>query len=340
MNEKLSHPIALLVMRTATTAATLTACAFLFAGCSGQPQQTINIAPPVNQGYQQGNSGQQMAPGYQQGGGGAQQTAGVYQWQDVPQGQQVQVSRATFDQGGYQIFATSGETIVVPFVNQNLYALKFGRTNGQPYFVNDGQAPTLYLPVGGFLENAAAQNARWYPIPADYSYSQPMYVSLAPSWSEYVGMGWYPGMNYYGGMWGYNPYSSFAWMPGFYIGIGGARYTSYTSYHTYYTRNPGYSRVSTVYRNYSTPRGSVFGSGRAAASTGSFGSRNRTTFGGSTSASSGSFGNGRTTGGFGSSNAGRGFSRQTGGSSFGGTRSSSGSFGARRSGGSFGGRRR
>ena len=334
-------------------------------GCS-RSQQPVNMAPPINQGYQQGN-GQQMgqsnmAPPMNQGSqqnGGNLQTAGVYQWQDVPQGQSVQVQRATFDQGGYQIFASTGETIVVPFVNQNLYALKFGRTNGQSYFVNDGQAPTLYLPPGGYLENASAQNARWYPIPADYSYTQPMYVSVAPSWSEYVGMGWYPGMNYYGGMWGYHPYSSFSWMPGFYVNIGGSRYSSYTSYHTYYTRNPGYTRLNTVYRNYSSPRVSGFGTNRSVGSQGSFGNRNRSSFSTAPSGSTGSFGNRRTTGGSGNSSSGRGFSQPSGTSgfrrpsnsgsfggtrsssgSFGGTRSSSGSFGTRSSGGSFGGRRR
>src|SRR5438034_1084223 len=67
---------------------------------------------------------------------------GVYQWQDVPQGQQVPVNRATFDQGGYKVYAASGETIVVPFANQNLYAMKFGRSyTGQAYFVNEGDAP-------------------------------------------------------------------------------------------------------------------------------------------------------------------------------------------------------
>jgi len=39
------------------------------------------------------------------------------------------------------------------------------------------------------LENAAAQNARWYPIPANYNYMQPMYVNLPPFRSDYVAMG-------------------------------------------------------------------------------------------------------------------------------------------------------
>src|SRR5262249_54776882 len=148
--------------------------------------------------------------------------------------------RAVFDQGGYQIYAVSGETIVVPFANNNLYVMKFGRSNnGQTYFVNEGDAPVLYLRNGDTLENAAAAGARWYPISPSYTYTRPIYVSLAPSWNDWIGMGWYPGMTYYGGMWGYNPYSV-GWMPGFHIIVGGTPYYSYRSYHTYYTNRGGY----------------------------------------------------------------------------------------------------
>jgi hypothetical protein len=308
-------------------------------GCS-QPRP-MGMAPPMNQnqGYaapQQGMGGQN--PGYaapQQGMGGsvAGNAAGgsVYQWQDVPVNQDVPITRATFDQGGYQIFAQSGETIVVPFANNNMYVMKFGRTNGQAYFRNEGGVPTLYLRPGDGLENAAAQGARWYPIPQDYAYSRPMYVALAPTWNDYVGMGWYPGMNYYGGMWGYSPYNHFAWMPGWYISVGGRRYSDYNSYHTYYTSTPGYFRSRVVYNNYNTARGSA---GRTFGSTGSFSSRpvgspggfgsGRPTgaFGGSAPGSTGSFGNrnpgatGRTFGG--GSTGISAPSRPSGGSSFGG----------------------
>jgi hypothetical protein len=285
----------------------------------------------------------------------------VFQWQDVPQGQQVPITRAVFDQGGYQLFAATGETIVVPFVNQNLYAMKFGRTGGgQSYFVNEGDAPVLYLRPGDFLENAAAQNARWYPLPDTYPYTRPVYVSLAPSWNDYIGMGWYPGMVAYGGLWGYRPYGvPFAWMPSFSIHIGGTRYTDYVSYRTYYTHTPGYSRTRIVYNNYGTPRGTgswartrtsrttgSFRSGSAATSTGSFRARGFSTppgsFGTSSSSSGGSFSFGRrsssTTGSFSGSAA----SAPTG--SFGGTRSFGSGSGSTRSFGrssssSFGGTR-
>jgi hypothetical protein len=321
-------------------------------GCSHQ--QPAMMAPPVSQnpgyaGAQQPPMGGNMAPPVAVNNG---QGAGVYQWQDVPVNQQVPIIRATFDQGGYQIFAQSGETIVVPFANNNMYVMKFGRSNGDNYFVNENGVPVLYLRPGQGLENAAAQGALWYPIPQNYAYSAPMYVALAPTWNDYTNMGWYPGMTYYGGMWGYSPYSHFAWMPGFYISVGGHRYTDYGGYHSYYTSTPGYVRTSVVYHNYNTTRsvsgrsfgsstgsfgrsaGSTgsFGSGRATGSTGSFGSgrmnSSTSTFGSRPSSSTGSFGSGRSGGGFGGSST-----RPFGGGSTG----SGSTFGSRPSGSSFGG---
>jgi hypothetical protein len=280
-------------------------------------------------------------------------SGGVFDWHDVPQGQQVPINRAVFDQGGYQLYAASGETIAVPFQNQNLYAMKFGRANsGATYFVNEGDAPVLYLRNGDSLENASAQGARWYPIPPDYRYTQPMYVALAPSWSDWVGMGWYPGMVTYGGMWGYHPWSPFVWMPGFVIHVGGSRYYDYHNYVRYTYSHPGFVRPHTTF-NYSAARSTgSFGSsrfgrssfaggsrfGNSNTSTGSFGSGRRTSsFGGSTSSGSGRFGSsaGSNSGSFGGS---PGSSRSSG--SFGGTRSFGDSFSSPRpSGGSFGGSR-
>jgi hypothetical protein len=319
-------------------------------GCS-QPRPMV-MAPPVSQNS--GYAAPQPGYGASQPGMGTMATnaptGGVFQWQDVPANQEVPVMRATFDQGGYQIFAQSGETIVVPFVNNNLYVMKFGRTNSQSFFRNENGVPTLYLRPGEGLENASAQGARWYPIPQDYGYSQPMYVALAPTWNDYANMGWYPGMTYYGGMWGYSPYSHFSWMPGFYINIGGRRYTDYNNYYSYYRSTPGYVRNSVVYHNYNTTRsvgsrsfgstgsyrpsgGSTgsFGAGRVGGSTGTFGSRPAT--------STGSFGSGRSTFGSGASST-LGSGRSTfGGGSSSGSGSASGTFGSRPSGGSaFGSR--
>ena len=344
------------------------------AGCGSPQMPPVSQAPPISANMPSGYNAPPMQANAQMQ---PQGSAGVYQWQDVPLNQQVPISRAVFDQGGYQIFAQSGETIVVPFANQNLYVLKFGQTNGNPYFVNEGSAPVLYLSPGGFLENAAAQGARWYPFSQNYAYTQPVYVGLAPSWNDYVGMGWYPGMHYYGGMWGMTPYSHL-WMPGFYINIGGNRYTDYGRYRSYYTTHTNYAPMRTVYSNYGTRSTGSFGTGRVssgfgnrAGSTGSFGTGRTSSGFGNGAGSTGSFGSGRSSG-FGGANGsggsfGAGRSRTTfgspgasgsgsfgsgtrasGGSSFGGAsgysntpRASGGSFGGGRSssGGSFGGGR-
>ena len=291
-------------------------------GCSSQPPPAA-MAPPVQQ------TAPVAAPV-----GAPPQDMGVYNWRDVPQGQRVPVQRARFDQGGYQLYCATGETIVVPFENQNLYVMKFGRAHRDPsYFVNEG-VPVLYLNDNDYLENAAAQNARWYPIPRDYNYTRPIYVSVAPSWSAYTSMGWYPGMVAYGGVWGYSPGVHFNWMPSFAVNIGGTYYRSYDTYRSYYASNPGYVRNRVVYNNYNTRSTGSWGSGRSAYSTGSFRSSGR-------SGGTGSFGTGRVSG-SGSFGTGRasGFGSAGGSGSFG-TGSSTGSagFGSGRSmggGGSFG----
>jgi hypothetical protein len=306
------------------------------AGCSSPQPQVVNNAPPV------AAAPIASAPAAQP------PVQGVYNWREVPAGERVPISRGVFDQGGYQLFSPQG-TIIVPFENENLYVMKFGRTSGGMYFVNEGGVPVLYLPPGGFLENAAAQGARWYPIPNDYNYVRPMYVAVAPSWAEYRAMGWYPGMAYYGGMWGYSPVSV-AWMPGFHISIGGSRYADYTVYRTYYTRNavnrvgwdrsPRFNYAQSSTGSWNRMRNSMggagsFGAGRnnsAVRSVSGFGSAGRS----SAFGSNGSFGSRQpaTTSRFGSSSTfGSRPPRAT--SSFGSDNNNSNSFGSRRS--SFGG---
>ena len=271
----------------------------------------------------------------------------VYQWQDVPKGQEIPITRAVFDQGGYQLYASTGETIVVPFANQNMYVMKFGKSeNGGMYFVSDGSTPTLYVPNGAGLENAAAQGAKWYPFPQNYAYTRPVYMGLAPTWSDYVAMSWYPGMLYYGGYYGYRPWMPglmFSPMVGLNINIGGRPYYGWNSYSTYYRSNPigrvGWnSRPSYNYNSVGRRTGSSsFGS--ASGSRGSFGGASTRTSGGSFGSSSSTrtpFGGGsaRTSGGsFGSSSS----TRAPFGGSAAGSTSGSG-FGASRTGrtGSFG----
>ena len=350
------------------------AAALLATGC-GHNNQPMMMAPPTtpvtmtNPNMQpngqdmsgQGMSGQNMA---------AQN--GAYNWTEVPVNQQVQITRAVFDQGGYQLYSPQG-TIVVPFANQNMYVMKFGQSNtGGMYFLNNGQYPTLFLPPGASLSNAAQPGAQWYPFPQNYAYSQPVYVGLAPSWSAFSGMGWYPGMSYYGGYWGSSPYSIMGPMIGLHFLIGGSPYYGWNSYHSYYMGHPGYSSMRVVNRTVynqasrnSFNRGGGFGSGSSGRrsfgsagttfggrSTGSFGSGQRTYgggFGSGTPRTSGSFG--RSPSGFGGSfgSSRRSFPTSTsggsssfGGGSFGGSRpSSGGSFGGSRpsSGGSFSGSR-
>lgn len=321
------------------------ALALVLAGC-GSPQPRV-MAPPV----------QSMAPVQSQNGG-------TYQWQDVPAGQQVPISRAVFDQGGYQLYAQSGETILVPFVNQNLYVMKFGQTSGGMYFVNQGGVPTLYIQPGMGLENATASGARWYPFSQNYAYTQPVYVGLAPTWGEYMGMGWYPGMSYYGGYWGYNPWHSglaYAAMSGLVFRLAsGQTYGGWGSYHDYYvvhnvgrvgwSSRPSYNYTSVgrrpgAFGSATSNRGS-FGRSSGAPSS-SFGRSSGSSFG--SSSRSGSFGGGSTRSSFGSGSSGFSNSQSRSSGSFGGGsmrapsssfgRSSGGSFG-RSSGGSFGGGRR
>ncbi|MEY3601252.1 MAG: hypothetical protein RL169_496 [Armatimonadota bacterium] len=281
----------------------------------------------------------------------AQSNGEVYQWQDVPKGQEIAITRAVFDQGGYQLYASTGETIVVPFANQNMYVMKFGKSqNGGMYFVNDGSTPTLYVPNGAGLENAAAQGAKWYPFPQNYNYTRPVYMGLAPTWSDYMAMSWYPGMLYYGGYFGYRPWVPglmYSPMVGLNINIGGRPYYGWNSYTTYYRSNPigrvGWSsRPSYNYNSVGRRTGSSsFGS--ASGSRGSFGSAaGRSSFGGGGRTSGGSFGSSSTRTPFGGSarTSGGSFGSSSTRAPFGGGSSSapSSGFGASRTGrtGSFG----
>ncbi len=264
------------------------------AGCAHQ-SPPVMMAPPA-----------QMVTASQSGGQ-------VYNWTDVPVGQQVPIQRAVFDGGGYQLSSQEG-MIVVPFANQNMYVMKFGQSpNGTEYFVNNGSVPTLYLPAGGYLDNAGQNGARWYPFPQNYAYNSPLYVSPAPSYSAYQGMGWYPGMSSYGGYYGYSPLSIIGPMIGLHYLIHGSPYYGWNSYHSYYNSHP-YQRVAprvvsrTVYnqaaRTSFGSSGRRFGSagtsfGGSRPSGGSFGSRAPSGYSGTNRATSGSFG--RSPSGFGGS---------------------------------------
>ena len=135
---------------------TLTAGAalgLLLAVTAAQADDSYSMSPPVDSAYSQDASAVS----------GAQDS--VFNWSEVPQNQQVPITRGVFDKGGYQLYDTQGETIIVPFTNQNLYVMKFGQSDdGSMYFVNENGVPVLYVPQDGYLENASASGARWYPF--------------------------------------------------------------------------------------------------------------------------------------------------------------------------------
>ncbi|MGO8672672.1 MAG: hypothetical protein ACLQVD_15055 [Capsulimonadaceae bacterium] len=178
----------------------------------------------------------------------------VFNWSEVPQNQQVPINRACFDQRGYQLYDTVGETIVVPFTNNDLYVMKFAvSTTGSMYFVNEGDAPVLYVPQGGYLENATVPGARWYPFPHEFQPTTPVYVGIAPSWDLFIGMGWYPHMYYWGGYWcGTAYWAGGVFVPcgGLFIDIGGHPYYGWDAYHRYWAGHPGWTPVGWYNRGY------------------------------------------------------------------------------------------
>jgi hypothetical protein len=205
----------------------------------------------------------------------------VFNWQEIPANQQVPLTRAAFDQGGYQLYDQAGETIIVPFTNQNLYVMKFAESpNGKLYFVNEGDYPVLYVPKNGSLENATVAGAHWYPFGQDFHPTEPVFLGIAPSWSDYVSMGWYPDMAYYGGYWGRTSFlAGGLFLPsiGLFFDFGGHPYYGWNGYHHYFANHPdfhhtGYYRPD-FYRWAARPRDSFhqFGGVSHAGNAGHFG---------------------------------------------------------------------
>jgi hypothetical protein len=182
-------------------------------------------------------------PGISQGADPADAGAdSVFQWNEVPANQDVPLTRAVFDQSGYQLYDTAGETIIVPFTNNNLYVMKFAvSSDGTTYFVNTGDAPVLYIPRGGSLENAATPGARWYPFSQDFHPAHPVYVGVAPSWSAFVSIGWSPDVVIRGGYWGRHDFvSGGVFLPsvGLIFEAGGRSFSGWNPYHAYVVAHP------------------------------------------------------------------------------------------------------
>ncbi len=205
--------------------------------------EPVTMAPPIDSSYSNSVDGGQ----------GDASVSSVFNWADVPRDQQVPVRRAVFDRGGYQLYDTAGETIVIPFSNQNLYVMKFGLSdNGTTYFVNQGDAPTLYVPRGAFLENAGVPGARWYPFPQNYEYSHPVFLGVAPSWRDYCDIGWYPDMHCYGGYYCDRSFLDVGFVQptfGLFISFGGHHYDGWDHYRNYCDYHPAPYHV-TVVNNY------------------------------------------------------------------------------------------
>jgi hypothetical protein len=181
----------------------------------------------------------------------------AYDWRDVPSGERIPIVRASLDRDGYRLFDDRGQLIIVPFENDNLYIMRFGRTMGRTYFVREGGVPTLYLPEGGYIENLAVSGVRWYPFPQRYYYSRPIFIGPAPSWNDYCTMGWYPGMVYYGGWWDYNPWRygcRFAPLSGWSISIGNFSYTRWDDYCDYWRVTPARRVIFVDRSTYYSPR--------------------------------------------------------------------------------------
>ena len=233
----------------------------LIAGSAfAQNNDTATMAPPV----------ENSAPVDAASANGSNAAAdSVFNWQEIPANQNVPLSRASFDQGGYQLYDTVGETIIVPFTNHNLYVMKFAESpNGKLYFVNQGGYPVLYVPHGGYLNNASVSGARWYPFGAEYHPVQPVFLGIAPSYSEFIGLGWYSNTFLYGGYYGHTSFlAGGLFLPtiGLFFEVGGHPYYGWNGYHNYYFAHPGFYHVGYYNRNYYHYAGrqySQFASGR------------------------------------------------------------------------------
>jgi hypothetical protein len=191
----------------------------------------ILIAPPIQTGVAPDTDG--IADDSQ---------SSIFQWTEVPQNQKVPLTRAVFDQNGYQLFDTAGETVLVPFTANNLYVMKFAPSDdGTLYLVNEGDVPVLYVPQGGYLENADVAGARWYPFPENFHPAHPVFLGVAPNWDAFVSFGWSPGLVIRGGYFGDRSFirgGLFLPSAGLTFEIGGNHYSDWDSYHSYAVSQP------------------------------------------------------------------------------------------------------
>lgn len=207
-------------------------------------QEPVTMAPPVSeQSAPDSQYPQQSADGTPVN---ASQSS-VFNWAEIPQDQRVPVTRVAFDQGGYQIYDTVGETIVVPFANNNLYVMKFAVSpDNTMFFENTDGAPVLYVPQNGYLENATVPGAKWYPFSEKFHPAEPVFLGIAPSYPVFVNLGWYPHTTLYGGYYGRTSFvEGGVFLPsiGLSFFIGGHPYYGYSGYRDYIYNHPAPYRV-------------------------------------------------------------------------------------------------
>jgi hypothetical protein len=234
------------------------ALGFFGAPTSAFCQDAYNMAPPVNsvEAPPPSNSG----------------TESVFNWHEVPANQDVPIDRAVFDEGGYQLYDNVGETIVIPFTNDNLYVMKFAVSHtGSIYFVNSGTEPILYVPRNGYLENAAVEGARWYPFTNDFAPTTPVFLGCAPSWSVFVDTGWYPGMDCYGGYWCGTSFGYFGPSFGLFLSFGGRGFDGWGPYRGYLGYHPAPYHMGFYNHNIYHEASRDFGAGRSFRGAGGYG---------------------------------------------------------------------
>ena len=185
-----------------------------------------------------------MAPPVAGGGGASASGQNVFQWQGrAHKNRQVPITRAVFDQGGYQLYDNTGETIVVPFANQNLYVMRFGQSSGGTYFVQRRQFHTDALHSARRLSGkCGSARGQMVSLPAELCLFRP---GLCRPRAIVVGLcrhGLVSGHDLLRrGTTGNHPWSvglSFSPLPGLYFSIFNHPYYGWNSYHSYYSYHP------------------------------------------------------------------------------------------------------
>jgi hypothetical protein len=153
------------------------------------------------------------------------------------------VSSIVLSGAGYEIAATSGQTIDLPFTGASPFVLDFASASGATMVVTGvGSAPVLWLPASGYIGIAGVPGARWYPLQSGSNQAAPVSISPAPSLADLLAMPWYPDMVYRGGFskpQRGNALASGVEMPGLTVRIGEQTVTGWAAFRAYAAGRPG-----------------------------------------------------------------------------------------------------